>query len=65
MHQIVGKEFAQTNVKTETLIKIDADHDKICNIKIGSHALNDISSFINLAVNDALSRIKKDSNECQ
>lgn len=63
--QLVGHDLAKTAVRLEKLIGIDADHNKICCLKVGSGALNEISSFLDSAVRDALRRIKRDSDECK
>ena len=52
-------------MRLEKLVEIDADHNKICCIKIGSRALNEISTFLETAAEAALGRIKKGSNECK
>ena len=63
--QLVGQDLAQTTVRLEKLVGIDADHNKICCLKVGSFALNEISSFLDSAVRDALGRINQGSEECK
>lgn len=62
--QLVGQDLAKTAVRLEKLVGIDADHNKICCLKVGSGALNEINSFLDSAVRDALGRIKRGSEEC-
>jgi hypothetical protein len=63
--QLVDQDLARTAVRLEKLVGIDADHNKICCLKVGSGALNEVSSFLDLAVRDALGRIKRGSEECK
>ncbi|EED16512.1 NB-ARC and TPR domain protein [Talaromyces stipitatus ATCC 10500] len=60
---LVGPEFAKTNVRYETPVPIDADHDKISCLKIGSTELNSICKFLDETIRQALVRIRRPSDD--
>jgi hypothetical protein len=64
-YQLVGPELATTNVRYETQVAVDADHDKISCLKVGSPELNSICRFLDETIRQALVRIRRPSDDCK
>jgi hypothetical protein len=54
-----------TNVRYETQVAVEADHDKISCLKVGSPELNSICRFLDETIRQALVRIRRPSDDCK
>ncbi|BDD64229.1 hypothetical protein MAP00_009067 [Monascus purpureus] len=43
---LVSRELAAINISSESLVQVEASHDKLCCLQVGSYPLDQISSFL-------------------